>query len=191
MICISLIIPFCSKGPVLYKARRVGINGELFTLYKFRTMIINSGPIKITTLTNDSRVYKFGRFLRYTKLDELPQLINILFGKMSFVGPRPEDEENADIIYKDKYKKLIEIKPGLTSLGSLLDYIEGENIEDESIYVKDFLHRKLDLELYYVNNRNFRLDIIILFKTFIVIILKFFGLKKIHCIIDKYITNNK
>ena len=97
LLLISLIIKITSKGPILYKATRVGKNGKIFLCYKFRSMKVDSGSVKLTTLKNDDRIYPFGRFLRNTKMDELPQLFNILSGKMSIVGPRPEDKENADL----------------------------------------------------------------------------------------------
>lgn len=162
---ISIIIKLQSPGPVIYKARRVGKNGKVFTLYKFRSMRVDSGPIHATTLKGDSRIFPFGRFLRESKLDETPQLINILKGEMSVIGPRPEDEENASWMYVGKYKKILSVLPGLSSPASLYDYAVGEKYEDEDLYVKEFLNKKLDVELYYVKKRNLLYDFILIFRT--------------------------
>ena len=106
IICIKKLSP----GPAIYKARRVGLNGKIFTLYKFRTMCVDSGQVHSTTLRGDSRIFPFGAFLRKTKLDETPQLFNILQGSMSVIGPRPEDEVNVSNIYIGKYKEILSVK---------------------------------------------------------------------------------
>ena len=99
-----IIIKIVSPGPAIYKARRVGLNGRIFNCYKFRSMRVDSGKVKLTTLQNDDRIFPFGKFIRSTKIDEMPQAFNILFGDMSIVGPRPEDEANADMYYVGEYK---------------------------------------------------------------------------------------
>ena len=104
-IIIGIIIRIQSPGPIIYKAKRVGLNGNVFILYKFRTMKVNSGTIRSTTLRNDDRIFSFGRFLRKSKLDETPQLLNILKGDMSIIGPRPEDEYNFDNFILGNIKK--------------------------------------------------------------------------------------
>ena len=126
-----IIIKVASPGPAIYKAKRVGKNGILFDCYKFRSMIVDSGKVRLTTLENDDRIYPFGRFIRKTKIDEMPQVFNILKGDMSVVGPRPEDKENADRVYVDEYKQILNVKPGLTSPASLYDYTHGELLEDD------------------------------------------------------------
>lgn len=167
---IALVIKLKSPGPVIFKARRVGQNGKIFTLYKFRSMCTDSGKIHATTLRNDSRIFPFGKFLRNSKLDETPQLINIIKGEMSIIGPRPEDEDNSEQFYTGKYRQILNVKPGLSSPASLYDYTHGELYETEEEYVVYFMPRKLDMELYYVNHRSWIYDLEIIVRTIIVII---------------------
>lgn len=168
-IVIAVTIKLQSPGPAIYKARRVGKNGKVFTLYKFRSMRVDSGAIHATTLRGDPRIFPFGEFLRKSKLDETPQLFNILKGEMSVIGPRPEDEENSGKFYVGKYKDILLVKPGLSSPASLYDYTHGEKYDSEADYVKEFLPKKLDVELYYVKNRSFFYDIQIVFNTVVTI----------------------
>lgn len=170
-----LIIKIVSPGPAIYKAERVGKNGELFKCYKFRSMRVDSGKVRLTTLSNDDRIFPFGKFIRKTKIDEMPQVVNILKGEMSVVGPRPEDKENADKVYVGEYVHIMDVKPGLTSTASLYDYTHGELYENEEEYESIFLPKKLQLELYYVNNRSFWYDIFLVFKTAWLIVLKICG----------------
>lgn len=171
----SVIIMIVSPGSPIYKAERVGKDGKVFTLYKFRSMRIDSGKVRLTTLRNDERVFAFGRFIRKVKIDEMPQAVNILLGDMSVVGPRPEDRENAEKIYVGEYKKILNIKPGLTSPASLYDFTHGEKYETTEAYEEEFLPKKLDLELYYVENQSFWYNIALILKTAGIIIKMFFG----------------
>lgn len=170
-----LIIKIVSPGPAIYKAERVGKGGKLFKCYKFRSMRVDSGRVRLTTLGNDDRIFPFGKFIRKTKIDEMPQVVNILKGEMSVVGPRPEDKENADKVYVGEFKHILDVKPGLTSTASLYDYTHGELYEDEDLYEKEFMPKKLKLELYYVNHRSFWYDIVLVLRTAWLIILKTCG----------------
>lgn len=172
-----IIIKTVSPGPAIYKAKRVGKDGKLFECYKFRSMRVDSGKVRLTTLENDDRIFSFGKFIRKAKIDEMPQVVNILKGEMSVVGPRPEDQENADKVYVGEYKHILDVKPGLTSTASLYDYTHGDLFEDEESYEKVFLPKKLKLELYYVNHRSFWYDILLVLKTAWLIILKTCGKK--------------
>ena len=167
-----LIVKIVSPGPAIYKAKRVGKDGKLFNCYKFRSMRVDSGKVRLTTLENDDRIFPFGKFIRKAKIDEMPQVVNILKGEMSVVGPRPEDQENADKVYVGEYKHIMDVKPGLTSTASLYDYTHGELFEDEESYEKEFMPKKLKLELYYVNHRSFWYDIQLVLRTAWLIILK-------------------
>lgn len=167
-----IIIKIVSPGPAIYKAKRVGKGGKLFNCYKFRSMRVDSGKVRLTTLENDDRIFPFGKFIRKAKIDEMPQVVNILKGEMSVVGPRPEDQENADKVYVGEYKHIMDVKPGLTSTASLYDYTHGEMFEDEESYEKEFMPKKLKLELYYVNHRSFWYDIQLVLRTAWLIILK-------------------
>ncbi len=170
-----LIIKITSPGPAIYKAERVGKGGKLFKCYKFRSMRLDSGRVRLTTLENDERIFPFGKFIRKTKIDEMPQVVNILKGQMSVVGPRPEDKENADKVYVGEFVHILDVKPGLTSTASLYDYTHGEKFEDEDSYEKEFMPKKLKLELYYVNHRSFWYDILLILRTAWLIILKTCG----------------
>ena len=172
-----IIIKMVSPGPTIYRAKRVGKDGVLFDCYKFRSMRVDSGKVKLTTLQNDDRIFPFGKFIRKAKIDEMPQVVNILKGQMSVVGPRPEDKENADKVYVGEYKHILDVKPGLTSTASLYDYTHGEMYEDEETYEKDFMPKKLKLELYYVQHASFIYDILLILKTAWIIILKTCGKK--------------
>jgi len=167
---IAAVIKIQSPGPAIFKPERVGKDGNTFTLYKFRSMRVDSGAIHATTLRGDSRVFPFGSILRKSKLDETPQLINILKGQMSVIGPRPEDKVNADKLYVGKYKEILSVKPGLSSPASLYDYTHGELYENEEDYVREFEPMKLDVELYYVKHRSALYDLQIVWRTMVTIL---------------------
>lgn len=174
---IFVLIKIQSPGPAIFKPERVGKDGKTFTLYKFRSMRVDSGAIRATTLRGDPRIFPFGTFLRKSKLDETPQLINILKGQMSVIGPRPEDKVNADKLYVGKYKEILSVKPGLSSPASLYDYTHGELYENEEDYVKEFEPKKLDIELYYVKHCNALYDLQIIGRTIVTIIQILIGKK--------------
>lgn len=172
-----LIIKIVSPGPAIYRAKRVGMYGILFDCYKFRSMRVDSGKVKLTTLQNDDRIFPFGKFIRKAKIDEMPQVVNILKGEMSVVGPRPEDKENANKVYVGEYVEILDVKPGLTSPASLYDYTHGEKFENEDDYERLFVPQKLQLELYYVRHQSFWYDISLVFRTAWLIIQTFCGKK--------------
>lgn len=166
----ALAIILSSPGPVFFKAQRIGRYARPFTMLKFRTMHMNEEKGHIVTLRSDSRIFPIGRFLRKSKIDELPQLFNVLTGSMSIVGWRPEDEENVRSVFVGKYLSILETKPGLTSPGSLYDYTHGEVYQDEALYTAEFLPRKMDLELYYVRHRNLLYDMELVGRTILTIL---------------------
>ena len=155
----AIIIKIESKGPVIFKQTRIGENMKPFRVYKFRSMRMHD-PKKHSryTLDNDARVTKFGKFMRKTRIDELPQLWNILKGTMSFIGPRPE----WDILAKDYARKINHynlrhlIKPGITGWAQVM-FPYGENLEDAK--------KKLEYDLYYLKHQDFILDVLIVMKT--------------------------
>lgn len=156
---IALIIKLDSRGPVFYAQQRIGKNGRIFTLFKFRTMIVGAeknGPQ--WTTENDSRITKFGKYLRASHLDEFPQFYNILKGDISFVGPRPERPEFATILQKQipYYEIRHLVKPGLTGLAQIKYHYAASTHESKE---------KLRYELYYIKNQSFIFDIAILLKT--------------------------
>ena len=165
MIITAIIIYASDPGPVLYRSSRVGKDGLIFHMYKFRSMYQNDVKTPLITLRNDDRIFPFGRFIRKSKIDELPQLLNIIQGKMSIVGWRPEDIDNKDKVFKNEYERILTIKPGLTSPASLYDYTHGEKCDNEEVYETEFLEQKLMLELYYVDNRTLLYDVRLIWRT--------------------------
>lgn len=168
-ISIGVIIKITSRGPIFYRAFRVGRDGLLFELYKFRTMVPDAhkfGPA--ITYADDPRITTIGKILRRTKLDELPQLFNVLVGDMSIVGPRPEDP-----VYVRHYtleqRKLLEVRPGITSLASIRyrheeKILKAENWEE--IYLQRILPDKLAIDMEYVaKGPNLVWDVYIILKT--------------------------
>ena len=153
---LAVLIKADSPGPVFFRGRRVGREGRLFHIYKFRSMVAGAdrrGP-GITT-AGDARVTRVGRLLRRTKLDELPQLINVVLGDMALVGPRPEDPRYVDH-YTPAQRRLLNVRPGITSPASLAFRREEELLEGEdweTAYVSDILPKKLNLELDYLTQR--------------------------------------
>lgn len=168
---IALIIKITSPGPVFYKGKRVGEGGKIFFMHKFRSMVANADKIG-TDLTKheDPRITKFGKFLRQTKIDEIPNLIDVLIGNMSLVGPRPESPQYTKY-YDDRQKKVLNIKPGITGLAQLENRHEDLKLKDqedpEKYYIQELMPKKLEIDLYYLENRNLMMDIIILFRTLI------------------------
>jgi len=170
-IIVPILIKLDSKGPVFFRQARVGKNFMQFKICKFRTMRHDpeeKGPV--ITVGGDHRVTRIGRFLRQYKVDELPQLFNVLKGEMSFVGPRPEVKEYVQLFEKD-YKKLLRIRPGITDPASIKYSDEesilslSENWEEE--YKKKILPEKINLSLGYVENHNLATDVKLILKTFL------------------------
>jgi lipopolysaccharide/colanic/teichoic acid biosynthesis glycosyltransferase len=166
---IALLILLDSRGGVFFKQIRVGRNGKHFPLYKFRTMRPNSeSKGQITVGKRDNRITPIGYFLRKFKLDEFPQLINVIRGDMSVVGPRPEVPRYVEM-YTDEQKQVLTVRPGLTDFASL-EYINenellanAENPEEE--YVERVMPAKLDLNLKYIAQQSILTDLKIIFKT--------------------------
>lgn len=174
---IAIVIKLYSPGSVFYNAKRVGKFGRLFRMFKFRTMdeqsVGDNGP-RITA-HDDPRVTPIGRFLRQTKLNELPQLFNVLNGEMSLVGPRPEYEEFV-ANYTPEHREVLSVKPGITSLASILYSREEQLLHFSNVtetYLRRILPDKLRLDLLYVKNRSLLLDIDILAQTMLVLIPRF------------------
>ncbi len=164
-----LIIKIKDGTPVLFKQERIGRNSRPFMLYKFRSMRLNSEALGQLSLgERDPRVTDIGHFLRKTKMDELPQLFNILKGDMSLVGPRPEVPCYVDM-YSDEQKLVLKVRPGLTDAASLKYFNESELLstaeDPEQFYIKEIMPSKLDLNLKYIASRSLLKDICIILKT--------------------------
>ncbi|MFZ6012215.1 MAG: sugar transferase [Bacteroidota bacterium] len=166
---IGLWIKMDSKGPVFYKQLRVGKNGILFSLFKFRTMHIDADKLQsITVGGRDPRITRAGYFFRKYKIDELPQLINVLKGDMSLVGPRPELKRFVDL-YNPEQQNVLAVRPGITDYASIAFRNENEMLEGKpdpiDFYIREIMPVKLDMNLDYVRNQSFWLDLRIIFRT--------------------------
>jgi lipopolysaccharide/colanic/teichoic acid biosynthesis glycosyltransferase len=175
----ALGIRISSPGPVLYRARRAGRYGREFTMYKLRTMQARQGPCGARlTAPGDRRVFPFGRLLRLAKVDELPQLVNVLRGDMSIIGPRPEEPEFV-ALYSVAHWETLAVRPGLASPGSLYHDTHGalflEDGDPETRYVERLLPLKLALDLVYVRRASFGYDLAIIGRTIRIITLKLLG----------------
>lgn len=165
---IATAIKLDSRGPVIFRQRRNGFGGREFTIYKFRSMtVMEDGTKVVQAQRNDKRVTRVGRFLRASSLDELPQVLNVLFGQMSIVGPRPHA-----IAHDDEYSKLISgyafrhhVKPGITGWAQVMGF-RGETAELEQ------MERRIEMDLWYINNWTVWIDIKIIMKTFIEVLRK-------------------
>lgn len=175
---LSLVVVFETGFPVFYRAERGGYKGKKFKIFKFRSMIKNADKIGGgTTALNDSRITRVGAFLRKTKLDETPQLLNIINGTMSFIGPRPELLKYTNA-YDELNKYILGVRPGITDFSSIefinLDEIVGSDNADE-MYEKHVLHIKNRLRVKYVENISFKTDITIFFNTVFKVMKKALG----------------
>jgi lipopolysaccharide/colanic/teichoic acid biosynthesis glycosyltransferase len=170
ILVLALLVKLTSKGPVLFRACRVGRDGQLFDVLKFRTMRAGahaSGPG--ITRAGDPRITPVGRWLRRTKLDELPQLVNVLRGEMGMVGPRPEDPRYVEG-YTPAQRAVLSVRPGMTSPASIR-YRHEERLlarDDWERYYRDVvIPDKIRMELEYLARRSVRSDLRILFGTFV------------------------
>lgn len=179
IIIVSILIKITSKGPVLFKQVRVTKNGKLFKIYKFRTMRENSEGNKQITVGKDNRITGIGHILRKTKLDELPQLFNVLKGEMSLVGPRPEVPKYVEL-YTDEQIEILKVPAGITDYASIYFSNESELLGEvenpEEFYIKKIMPYKIELNKKYINEIGIMTDI----KIIILTILKILGLIKLE-----------
>jgi lipopolysaccharide/colanic/teichoic acid biosynthesis glycosyltransferase len=164
----ALIVKLHDGGPVLFRGIRVGRNGKLFSLYKFRTMVPDAEKTGAAiTASGDQRITPVGRRLRRYKIDELPQLINVLKGEMSFVGARPEDPAYVSL-YDDRQREILAYKPGITGPASLA-FRDEESLltgaDWQQKYIREVLPRKLALDISYMRRRTFFTDMRIILRT--------------------------
>ena len=174
-IIIGILIKISSKGSIFFVQERVGYKEKVFKIYKFRTMKVGSSKYGAITIGNDDRITKIGKILRKTKLDEIPQLINIYKGEMGFVGPRPDTPE-----YKEYYKKansnFFEMVPGITGKASI--YLSNEeelmkNVDNpKKFYIEKIIPQKVKLNEYHLKNNNILSNIKVMLETVIKILKK-------------------
>lgn len=175
MVGVAVAIRHGSPGPVLYRGLRVGCKSKPFHVLKFRTMVVDADRIGGSCSgDDDKRITPVGKLLRKTKLDELPQLINVLKGEMSLVGPRPEIEEFTRL-YDVRQQQILLLRPGITDFATIWDSDEGSKLageaDPEKAYLETILPTKLQLQLKYLESRSFLVDVKLVLHT-VVLVLK-------------------
>ena len=173
-VILAVWIKFDSQGSIFFRQIRVGKEGQDFRIYKFRTMIVNAEKMGIITIgERDPRITNSGYFLRKYKLDELPQLINVFKGEMSFVGPRPEVRKYVEM-YNQEQLKILTVKPGITDYASIEyineDEILGKSLDPERTYIEEIMPQKIKYNMKYINNKTVIEYFKIIFLTIIKII---------------------
>lgn len=169
LIVTSFLIKCSSPGPVLFKQERMGLNGKSFIIIKFRTMVVGTEKSgRQITVYNDPGITKLGKYLRKYKIDELPQLYNVLIGEMSLVGPRPEVRRYVDM-YSEKQLEVLAVKPGITDYASIEFRNENEILaltdNPEQVYLEIIMPYKLKLSLRYINEMSLLTDLKIILLT--------------------------
>ena len=170
LLLVAITIKLDSRGPVFYRGERTGKKGKPFRIFKFRTMVENAerigGP---STASDDPRLTRIGNFLKKYQIDELPQLINVLKGEMSFVGPRPEVKRYVDMMSQQEKDIILSVVPGMTDFASLWNFHEGEILkgssDPEKTYMEKIRPEKIRLQMEYVKKRSFLLDLELIIKT--------------------------
>lgn len=168
---VMLVLRLTGEGEVFYPQNRVGKHGKVFKLFKFATMLKDSPNLGSGTLTlnNDPRILPIGRFLRKAKINELPQLLNVLIGDMSLVGPRPQARVNFEMYSEADRNIITSVKPGLTGLGSFVfsneEQLLGRHEDPECYYENVIMPFKAKLEVWFVTNYSFRLYLMLIFMT--------------------------
>lgn len=168
LVAVGVLVRLSSPGPALFRHERVGLEGRHFVLLKFRTMTAGRSGGPEVTAAGDQSVTPLGRLLRRYKIDELPQLVNVLRGEMSLVGPRPEVKKYVEAFAAD-YRRILEVRPGLTDFAAIA-YRDEESIlaasaDPERAYVQDVLPAKIRLYFKYMEERSMKTDLVLLAKT--------------------------
>ena len=180
-ILVGTMIRLESPGPIFYRGVRSGLGGRRFRIYKFRTMVMNADKIGgSSTADTDPRITKLGKQLRKFKLDELPQLINVIKGEMSFVGPRPEVPFYTDL-FTEEERAILSVRPGITDWASLWNSDEGALLagktDPEKYYLEHIRPEKMRLQLAYVRQRTFCKDLVIMLQTAMTVLWRPLGRK--------------
>ncbi len=174
LLLLALLIKLESKGPVFFLQTRVGLNNTDFKLFKFRSMFMDAEKRgQLTVGMRDPRITRMGYYLRRFKLDELPQLLNVIKGDMSLVGPRPEVRKYVNL-YNTKQMQVLTVRPGITDYASIKFINENELLaqanDPEAFYISDIMPQKLELNISYIEQKGFFKDISLILKTFLKII---------------------
>ncbi len=175
---VAVLIKLDSRGPVFYRARRMGKDFVPFMVWKFRSMTLNADRQgRRIAEPQDRRVTRIGKYLRLFKIDELPQLFNVMSGEMSILGPRPEECDIVDGFYNAEQRKVLGLKPGLTGLHQVTAFPDMTDevpagVDPQEYYLTVQMHNRLAVELEYLRRRNFWLDLSILIRTFYCLLVK-------------------
>ncbi|MFQ3292607.1 sugar transferase [Reinekea sp.] len=173
-VIVALWVKYDSAGPIFFRQKRVGRNGVIFRIHKFRTMKLESEVAGKLTIGSDSRITRSGNFLRKYKIDELPQLIDVLIGKMSIVGPRPEVAEYMKLYSESSRNKILSLRPGITDWASIEmvdeNAILAEYPDPQAAYIRIIMPLKEKYYLEYVESNSFFGDILLIFRTIFKII---------------------
>jgi lipopolysaccharide/colanic/teichoic acid biosynthesis glycosyltransferase len=177
LVPVVIILRFTGEGYVFYRQERVGKGGRLFGLYKFATMLKDSPslPGGLLTQKGDARILPFGRILRVSKINEIPQLLNVLRGDMSLIGPRPQAQSHFDVFPEHVRKEIIKVRPGLSGIGSIMfrdeDLILAQcDGNEHEFYAKDIAPYKGKLEIWYIQHRSMMLDLMLIGLTIWVVL---------------------
>jgi lipopolysaccharide/colanic/teichoic acid biosynthesis glycosyltransferase len=177
LLLVAIILRCTGEGCVFYRQERVGRGGRTFLLYKFVTMCKDCGhtPRDLLTATNDPRVLPLGRILRATKINELPQLFNVLLGDMTLIGPRPQVRPHFEVYPEHVKREIIKIRPGLSGIGSIIFHDESSLLarcgKDHNLcYAEDIAPYKGKLEVWYVQHQSVLLDLALIFLTVLVVL---------------------
>ena len=176
---IVLILKFTGEGEVFYLQDRVGRFGKHFKVFKFATMLKNSSHLGTGTLTvkNDSRILPFGKFLRDTKINELPQFLNVILGDMSIIGPRPQAEKNFSLFSENVKRSIKQVRPGLSGIGSIFfrneeELLHNAHKDKEKFYKEVITPYKGDLEVWYIKNKTILLYFKLILLTVLIVLNK-------------------
>ena len=166
-------IELSDPGPIFYRAKRIGKDNKEFTMWKFRSMRVpkkESEKSEASFKADTNRIFPFGELCRRLKIDELPQLLNIFFGSMSIVGPRPAAKDQVEVVRAGKYNIASTVKPGLTGPAALYDYIYGDSVEELEDYKRLVLPTRLELEAYYPEHMSIGYDIKMIWYTVVCVL---------------------
>ena len=166
----SIGILVSNPGPIFYCAIRVGKDNKQFRMFKFRSMRVDKNANEKSLRPDQNRIFPFGRFIRATKIDELPQLLNVFLGDMAVVGPRPASVDQIPITRGGENAVVSTVKAGLTSPSALYDYLYGDEIEDEAEYMEKVAPTRLALDMYYIGKQTICYDVKLIWYTVLCII---------------------
>lgn len=162
-------IEVSDPGPVFYYAKRVGKDNKTFKMFKFRSMRVDKNANEKSLRPDQDRIFKFGRFIRATKIDELPQLLNVFLGDMAVIGPRPAAVDQIEITRSGENAIVASVKPGLSSPSALYDYLYGDSIEDEDEYMDKVAPTRLALDRFYIGKQTVGYDLKMIWYTVVCI----------------------